>query len=321
MTTNMNPWTRREILLGTAAASLAAASPAAASPAAAAPNNKAPGKPTLCLFSKHLPYLGYKDLARTLRELGFPGVDLTTRAQGHVLPERVAEDLPKAFAALQNEGIELAMITTGLTSPSDPTARPTLETAAQLKVPFWKLGYYRYQDLSKLDDRLNEVKRDVEGLAAASRHAGICGGFHNHSGTNVGSAMWDHWWVLRDTDPQSIGFYFDPCHATIEGGEGGWQIGFHRLTPGIHMVAIKDFYWEKQGGKWQVRMCPLGEGMVNFPKFFQMLAASGFSGPISMHVEYEIDGPTEAAKREKELAAIQKDYAYLKPLVEKAFNS
>ncbi len=314
MPTPTNPWTRREMLLGTAAASLAAAVPVPA-----APKSKPAGKPTLCLFSKHLPYLGYKDLASTLRQLGFAGVDLTTRAQGHVLPERVAEDLPKAFEALQNEGIELPMITTGLTSLSDPTARPTLETAARLKIPFWKLGYYRYGDLTKLDDRLNEVKGEVERLAALSRQVGMRGGFHNHSGTVVGAATWDHWWALRDTDPQSIGFYFDPCHATIEGGLGGWQIGFQRLAASIHMVAIKDFYWEKQGGKWEAVMCPLGEGMVNFPKFFEMLAASGFSGPISMHVEYEVEAPTEAAKREKELAAIQKDYAYLKPLVEKAF--
>jgi sugar phosphate isomerase/epimerase len=313
MPTEKNPWTRREMLLG-------AASLATASSAAAVPDTKPAGKPTLCLFSKHLPHLGYKDLARTLRELGFPGVDLTTRPQGHVLPERVAEDLPKAFEALRSEGIELPMITTGLTSLSDPAARPTLSTAAKLKVPYWKLGYYRYRDLSKFDETLREVKREVEGLAGASRHAGIRGGFHNHSGTYVGAAIWDHWWILRDTDPQAIGFYFDPCHATIEGGDGGWQIGFQRVAGRIHMVAIKDFYWEKQGGEWKVRMCPLGEGMVNFPKFFQLLAASGFSGPISLHVEYEIEGPTESARREKEMAAIEKDYAYLKQQFAKAFG-
>jgi sugar phosphate isomerase/epimerase len=59
---------------------------------------------------------------------------------------------------------------------------------------------------------------------------------------------------------------------------------------------------------------------VNFPKFFQSLAASGFSGPISLHVEYEIEGPTEAARHEKELAAIGKDFKYLKQQTEKAFG-
>jgi sugar phosphate isomerase/epimerase len=314
MPNNTNPWTRREVLWG------AAASLAAASSSAAAPDEKPAGKPTLCMFSKHLAHLGYKDLGRTLRELGFPGVDLTTRPGGHVLPERVAEDLPTAFQALESEGIRTPMITTGLTSLKDPAARPTLQTAAKLKIPYWKAGYYRYRDLSKLEDTLREVKREIEALAALSQHAGIQGGFHNHSGTYVGAAMWDHWWILRDTDPKTFGFYFDPCHATIEGGDAGWQIGFHRLAGRINMVSIKDFYWEKQGGEWQVRMCPLGEGMVNFPKFFELLAASGFAGPISLHLEYELDAPTEAARHEKELAAIEKDHAYLKQQVEKAYS-
>lgn len=298
---------------------LGASAAAAAGAAVAAPASNPAGKPTLCLFSKHLPYLGHKELARTLREMGFAGADLTVREQGHVLPERAAEDLPKAFEALQGEGIQVPMITTGLTSIRDATARPTLYTAAQLKIPYWKLGYYRYGDLSKLEDTLRDVKRDVEGLAALSQHAGIRGGFHNHSSTYVGAAQWDHWWVLRDTDPQSIGFYYDPCHATIEGGNGGWQIGFSHLAGRVNMVAIKDFYWEKQEGKWTERMCPLGEGMVNFPKFFKMLAASGFAGPISLHMEYEIEAPTEAARREKEMAAIERDFKYLKQEVGKAF--
>ena len=55
-------------------------------------------------------------------------------------------------------------------------------------------------------------------------------------------------------------------------------------------------------------MCPLGEGMVNFPEFFKMLAATGFHGPISLHMEYEIEAPTEAARREKVLAATERDY-------------
>lgn len=308
-----SPWTRREILLGAAAL-------AAAASAKAAPDDRTAGKPTLCMFSKHLAHLGYGGLAKALRELGFPGVDLTARPGGHVLPERVAEDLPKAFAALESEGIQTPMITTGLTSINDPAARPTLYSAAKLKIPYWKAGYYRYRDLTKLEQTLNDVKREIEGLAALSQHAGIQGGFHNHSGTYVGATMWDHWWILRDTDPKSFGFYFDPCHATIEGGDAGWQLGFHRLAGRINMVAIKDFYWEKKGPKWEARMCPLGEGMVNFPKFFEMLAASGFAGPISMHLEYEIEAATESARHEKELAAIEKDYAYLKQQVGKAFG-
>lgn len=269
-------------------------------------------KPVLCLFTKHLPHLGYKELARTLRSLGFAGADLTTRPRGHVLPENVARDLPLAHEALAAEDVSLPMITTGLLSRRDPAARSTLYTAAGLGIPFFKLGYYRYRDFADLDGQLARVKADVEGLAALAGHAGITGGFHNHSGTYVGSALWDHWWTLRDTDPQQIGIYFDPCHATIEGGSAGWEIGFHRLKDRLAMVACKDFVWERRDGQWKVAMCPLGEGMVDYPRFFRALAATGFAGPISLHVEYKIEAPTEAQRREREMAAIERDFKYLK---------
>ena len=303
----MSRMTRRQAL-GSFAAAAAAASAAPAE------------KPTLCLFSKHLPHLGYKELARAHRDLGIPGSDLTVRPKGHVLPENVARDLPKAHAALASEGVALPMISTGLLSVDDPAARPTLYTAGELGVPYFKLGYYRYRDLSKLQETLDSVKRDLDGLIGLAQHAGIQGGFHNHSGTYVGAALWDHWLLLQDLDPRVVGFYFDPCHATIEGGAGGWEIGFHRLAGRINMVACKDFYWDKVGGEWKHVMCPLGQGMVDYPRFFKLLAASGFTGPISLHVEYEIDAPTEKAKQEKELQAIERDFAYLKSEFDKAFS-
>ena len=305
----MRGLTRRELIGASSAATLSAARGAGGS------------KPTLCLFTKHLPHLGYKELASTLRALGFEGADLTTRPRGHVLPGNVERDLPRAFEALAAEGIELPMITTSLLSRRDPTARPTLYTAARLGVPYFKLGYYRYRDLANLDGYLSRVKADVEGLAAIAGHAGITGGFHNHSGTYVGSALWDHWWVLRDTDPSQVGFYFDPCHATIEGGSAGWEIGFHRISSRLKMVACKDFHWEKREGKWKIRMCPLGQGMVDYPGFFRVLAASGFAGPISLHVEYPIEAPTEAQRIEREMLAIETDFRYLKSQYDDAFGA
>lgn len=302
-------WTRREML--------AVGAGALAAPAAA----EAAGRPTLCLFTKHLPHLGYKELASTLRSMGFAGADLTVRPRGHVLPENVERDLPQAHAALAEEGVALPMISTGLLSRRDPAARPTLYTAAKLGIPYFKLGYYRYRDFADFDGYLAGVKADVEGLAAVAGHAGITGGFHNHSGTYVGSALWDHWWVMRDTDPREIGFYFDPCHATVEGGSAGWEIGFHRLKDRLKMVACKDFAWERRDGAYKAVMCPLGQGMVDYPRFFQALAASGFDGPVSLHVEYAIEAPTEAQRLDKEMQAIERDFQYLRSQCDAAYGA
>jgi L-ribulose-5-phosphate 3-epimerase len=298
----MNATTRRDFASGLALAGTAAL---ARGQAAAPPN-----RPALCLFSKHLPKLSYSELARTVKQMGFDGVDLTVRAEGHVLPERVAEDLPRAVETIRGEGLAVAMITTGLTSASDPAARPTIGTAGRLGVPFFKLGYWPYRDRDAIEPRIGEVRNDVTGLVALAKEHGVAAGFHNHSGMNVGAAVWDTRAIIGDMDPRSIGYYFDPCHATAEGGEGGWRIALRMALARVKMTAIKDFYWEKRAGKWKMQMCPLGEGMVRWPEYFAMLAAAGFRGPISMHVEYE---PVDEA-------AIARDFAFLRKQVDAAYR-
>src|SRR5688572_22182827 len=79
------------------------------------------GTLTYCFFSKHLPDLNWTDLAAATIDMGFDGIDLTVRSKGHVAPERVAEDLPRALDAIRAKGTHVAMITTELTSASHPT--------------------------------------------------------------------------------------------------------------------------------------------------------------------------------------------------------
>jgi L-ribulose-5-phosphate 3-epimerase len=42
------------------------------------------------IFSKHLQFLGYEDMAQAAAEIGFDGIDLTVRPGGHVPPETVS---------------------------------------------------------------------------------------------------------------------------------------------------------------------------------------------------------------------------------------
>lgn len=295
--TTRREFARRAALMGTMAL--------AGGQAGASPN-----RPPLCLFSKHLPKLNYSELGRTVKQLGFDGVDLTVRPEGHVWPGRVAEDLPRALETLRGAGLVVPMITTDLTSANDPAARATIETAGRLGVPRFKLGYWRYRDQESIEARLGEVRSDVTGLVALAREHGVTAGYHNHSGNNVGAAVWDIRAIIGDMDAKSIGYYFDPCHATAEGGEGGWRIATRMVLPRLQMVAIKDFYWEKTGGKWTMQMCPLGEGMVKWAEFFALLAAARFHGPISMHAEYE---PVDEA-------ALSRDFGFLRKQVDAAYR-
>ena len=266
--------------------------------------------PPLCIFSKHLSKIEYTDLGAIAKEIGFDGVDLTVRPGGHVNPYLVSVDLVRAIESIRGAGIDVPMITTALISPNDPTARPILALAGRSKVPFFKLGYWNYGTAQDIQAQLAAVRRDVFGLSSIGRQDGLAAGFHNHSGDRVGEAVWDIQTIIAEMDPRWVGYYFDPCHATAEGGVEGWDIALRLALPRLKMVAIKDFYWAKTGGKWTMQMCPLGEGMVNWQKFFATIARAGFSGPISLHLEYNPKDELNAIRRDLEFARKQLHAAY-----------
>ena len=272
-------------------------------------------KPLLCLFSKHAAKLNFQELGKYSKQVGFGGVDLTVRPGGHVLPEKVSDDLAVAVAVLENFGLKVPMITTGLTNPKAPETAATLRKAGELKIPFWKVGYFRYETgkdgVVEMDKKLAEVQNALSGFAVLSRIHGVCAGVHNHSGNYVGAPVWDTWQTIQLMNANDIGFYFDPAHATAEGGAWTWNASLEVALRRLKMVAVKDFYWEKTGGKWKMRWCPLGQGMVDWPKVLKRMALAKFTGPLTLHVEYETAD---------ELKATAEDFVVMKKMVEAAWG-
>jgi len=295
-----------------AAAALASPRPLGAAPAGY--------KGKLCFFSKPLAEMEWGRLAKNLKRLGFGGVDLTVRKeQGHVMPERVQEDLPKAVAAFRGEGLDVPMITTSLTSPDEPAARPILATAGKLGIPYFKAGYYLYK-LMDVEKELEDAGKQFQGLAELAQHCGIQVGYHNHE-EYIGAPVWDMARVIEPLDPNWAGYYFDPRHAVAEGGVGGWKIATNLVSGRLKMVAVKDFYWAKTARKgWKDVNCPLGQGMVDWKYFFNAIARAGFQGPISLHIEYDVPGATRAAKEDNTLAAAKRDLEFLRARVREAYG-
>ncbi len=276
-------------------------------------------KGTLCLFSKHLPAMDWARMAQSVKKLGFGGVDLTVRPGGHVLPERAAEDLPKAVAAIRVEGLTVPMITTALTTANDPTAKPILATAGKLSIPYFKPGYYKY-DFADVRSELVRAMSDFRALTELSKQRGVQCGFHNHEGY-IGAQLWDVAQTIDALDQKWVGYYFDIRHAVAEGGGAGWKIALNLVAPRIKMIAVKDSYWEKTSRGWRQINCPLGEGMVDWKTYFKTLRQANFHGPISLHLEYDIPGRTDAEKEENTLVAAARDLAFLKARLLEAYTT
>lgn len=241
------------------------------------------------VFSKHLQFLDYKDSAEAAAEIGFNGLDLTVRPKGHVLPERVADDLPKAVDALKSVGFEPKLMTTAITNTTEINSRQVLEVAAKLGIKFYRMGSYRFAKDLPIPYTIEECSEQVAALSQLNEKLGITGAYQNHAGLRVGAAIWEIWQILRKVKNDYMGCQYDIRHATVEGGLA-WPTGLKLIEPKIKTIVLKDFLWKNINGKWKVVNVPFGEGMVDFDAYFKMLKKLKINVPVSMHYEYDLGG-------------------------------
>jgi sugar phosphate isomerase/epimerase len=270
----------------------------------------------ISVFSKCLHWLNYSDMAAAVAQMGFNGIDLTVRPEGHVLPERVAEDLPKAVETIRRAGLEVYMITTAINDPEHPHTEAILKTAAKLGIPYYRTGWFPYDDKLSVLQNLEQFKNRFSGLVKLNKKYGIHGDYQNHAGSSLGAAIWDLWLVLKELDSHWIGCQYDVRHAMVEAANS-WPIGLELIHSHIRTIDIKDFRWSQKDGKWQVETVPLGAGLVDFPKYFSLLKRYQLTGPFSIHYEYPLGGAEDGArqitmKKEDVLSAMQKDLVTLR---------
>ncbi len=281
---------RRDFLQSAAfAAASAWAGPSRAQPAAQ--------RVRLHAFSKPLQWLGYEALAETLAEAGFGGIDLSVRPKGHVEPERVGQDLPRAVEAARKQGLAVEMIVTAITSAEEPLAERVLKTAAQCGVKVYRTGYFRYDDTLGVEGSIEKNRKLMAGLETLNKACGITGCYQNHHAWSeglFGGPVWDVYYMLKGLDPQWVGCQYDVRHAVAESA-GSWSVGMKLIAPYIRSTCLKDFFWAKPKNAWVPQNVFGGEGMVPWEKYFKLAKALNISGPASVHCEWELFSKEEQA--------------------------
>lgn len=257
------------------------------------------------VFTKHLGEFGYDDLAALAAEVGFDGLDLTVRPGGHVQPERVADDLPRAVAAARRAGIAVPMLVTALTGTDSPHAEAILRTAAGQGVTAYRTGWLDYDLSRSIEKNLSTHRAALAGLARLNERYRIHGAYQNHSGLRVGAPVWDLAQILTGLDARYLGCQYDLHHATIE-GLNSWVLGFRQVAPFVRTMDVKDFRWTNAGGKWRNESVPLGEGLVNFPALFRLVKELGVQAQLSLHFEYPMPPATDRAAYRRQLVALMK---------------
>jgi sugar phosphate isomerase/epimerase len=261
--------------------------------------------PLVCLYSQVLIDIDYIDLAPIVRGLGFDGCNLTVRPGGHVDPKAADVSLMPALEAMSGAGLEVPIISTALTTLADPTAGELLGLAAVIGVPFFRPGPWRF------DAPPAALQRDIAGLAALGRSAKMSMGIPN-TGGQAGATVANVLRVVRPLDPLWVGFDFDPSPAAAEGGPDAVAAAFALAQPRLKMVTVRDCRTPPDAAAAGAPVpCPLGEGLVDWRRFFGLLAETGFTGPITLQIDYQ---PPD------KLAAIRRDLDFLRSNLEAAYG-
>ena len=241
------------------------------------------------IFSKHLQFLDYKTTGEMAAEMGFSGVDLTVRPKGHVSPKSVASDLSKAVKEIKEGGSSCKMITTSIESVNNTLDMDILQSASESGVKYYRTNWFKYKEGLSMMDALKMYQEEIYKLGNINEMLGLVGCYQNHAGKNVGASYWEISKIIETVNPEYFGVQYDIRHAMIEGGFS-WENGLQLLYPNIKVIVLKDYKWGKINGKWEAINVPIGEGMVDFDKYFKLLKYYKVKRPVSLHLEYVLGG-------------------------------
>jgi len=174
--------------------------------------------------------------------IGFDGVDITVRAEGHVSARACGEGSSRSRGSDPPRRPAGAMITSDIMSVDTPHAEAVLKTASQLGIRYYRWGWLTYPPDKGIAERLEEYRPQVKALAELNQKHQICGMYHTHSGPGlVGAPVWDLWHLFQGLDPRWVGVNYDIGHATVEGGYAGWIDSSRLVMNQMRGIALKDF--------------------------------------------------------------------------------
>ena len=246
-----------------------------------------------------------------LKDIGFDGCNLAVVPGAHVPPEKASADLMRAIEAVSGVGLEVPILSMSANSANDMNGRQVMAIAGFMQIPLVRSGNWKYGNADP-EVRLNELQRELLNLASIARAYNVTLVLQNLTGDYVGSAIWDYVAMLRGFDPRIAGYDFDPGAATQAGGPEGAVNGQRVAMSRLKAVTVSDAMWSRDGSQWKVTPCPLGEGSVDWSRFFGTLARAKFTGPLTLEMRYE---------PKNELSAMRKDLEFIRKQIAAAYGS
>jgi hypothetical protein len=260
---------------------------------------------TFSIFPKFYQHLSLPELAALVREVGLNTSNAVIRDGFWVSESRLAVDLPRFVATMQDEGLQVRFATTSYTA-SQLIADPSpLEILAGNGITEFRMGYFKEQS-SGPRDSLKRARAELETLSSLCEQAGIRAVYQVHHGTLIPgpSAAWQ---IVEGLPAQWVGVELDPGNQTFEGYEE-WGRSCRLLNEYLVAMGIKDstLYRDPKRADtpdkgWTRRWCGLHEGVTNWRSVLTALNGIGFTGTfvfMPFYHEHEHELRTRTLKEE-----------------------
>jgi sugar phosphate isomerase/epimerase len=274
------------------------------------------------MFTKHLQSMSVAEAGRAIKSLGFDGVELTVRPGGHILPERVDEDLPRAVDELRASGLEVPALVVEIHNRQEPYSVAVCRAAGRIGARELRTSSHRYREFGTIREQIAAARKDAAELESLGKEFGVRLCIHCHSGDFLSSsgALLDM--VVDGTDPRYVGVSLDLGHLTTEGGKAGWRQSIDLLHQRVGLVAVKSFGWFREPDPktgelvWNAKLVPLAEGNVRWRQAFELLRRVGWDADgqslVSVHSEYQGSGSWRNLDVPELIEQTRQDFAYLK---------
>ena len=272
----------------------------------------------LICFCKWCQNLPLPELAKTIKDMGFDGVDLPVRPGSPITHENAPDKLPEAAKIFKDHGLKLARLVTSL-EKDDAVTEKCLETVASLGIRKIRIDGYSVSGNQNAGELLKEARKGYSKLEKVLAKHGVRGAVQNHSGQTLDVNISSCLRMIEGCDPAWVGIQYDPGHLTLSGEPV--KIAIELMGPYLHSANLKsprqEYFIDPQTKrlKYTPIWCKLRDGMLDVPEVLEALSAAGYADPISIHAEYR----TYYHRIEHDIAATNKivaeDVAYLKEVM------
>lgn len=227
-------------------------------------------------FEKYTP----EQTAQVWDEIGLD-LELTLRPEGHIKPERAADELPVLAAAMAARKRRILVLASSFTRADDPHIERSLRAARALGITLYRHRGFRYRAGVSPKVQLADFRAQLRDIAALNRELGMQALYQNHAGADfVGGALWDLDLMLDDIAPAQVAVALDLRHLRVELGRA-WPAAIRMIAPRIGSLYVKSFRWDRD----RTVETPLAEGIVG-PDMVKLALAGRDSLPVCIHVEY-----------------------------------